>query len=73
MYIPNRLSITGAKILRYFDATKYFSVKMTQITIFFEYSQLKSADLFLFGSNVVSIKARVPTPHEQVPLSYEKK
>lgn len=41
VYIPDRLSITCAKVLRYFDATKYFSVKMTQTTIFFEFYSKK--------------------------------
>lgn len=41
VYIPDRLSITGAKVLRYFDATKYFSVKMTQTTIFLSFTAKK--------------------------------
>ena len=76
MYILHGFSITGAKILRYFDAIKYFSVKMTQqakILIIPSFLSIKGEELSAIFCNVVTIKAKVPTHHEQAPSYYEKK
>ena len=76
MYILHGFSITGAKILRYFDATKYFGVKMTRkarILIIPSYLSMKEEELFGIFCNDVTIKAKVPTRHEQAPSYYEKK
>lgn len=48
MYILHGFSISGAKIMRYFDATKYFSVKMTRqakILIIPSYLSIKGEEL----------------------------
>ena len=75
MYILNGLSITGARILRYFDATKYFGVKMTRqakTLIIPSFLSIKGEELSAIFCNVVTIKARVPTHHERSPCYDEK-
>ena len=70
MYILHGLSITGTKILRYFDAIKYYSVKMTQwkrLLITSCFLSMKGAGLFLIYCYVAAIRAKVPTHHEQAP------
>ena len=62
--------------MRYFDATKYFSVKMTQqakILIIPSFLSIKGEELSAIFCNVVTIKAKVPTHHEQAPSYDEKK
>ena len=76
MYILHGFSISGAKILRCFDAIKYFSVKMTQqakILIIPSFLSIKGEELSAIFCNVVTIKAKVPTRHEQAPCYDEKK
>ena len=62
--------------MRYFDATKYFGVKMTRqakILITPSFLSIKGEDLFAIFCNVVTIKAKVPTHQEQAPNYDEKK
>ena len=75
MYILKVLSLTGAKIPRYFDATKHFGVKMTQwekLLITSCFLSIRGAKLFLIYCYVAAIRAKVPTHHEQAP-SYDDK
>lgn len=75
MYILHVLSITAAKILRYFDANKYFSVKMKQRAKILNIPSnlsMKGEELLVIHCNVVIIKASVPTHHEQAPCYDEK-
>ena len=62
--------------MRCFDATKYFGVKMTlqaKIFIISSFLSIKGEELFGIFCNDVTIKAKVPTHHEQAPSYYEKK
>ena len=61
--------------MRCFDATKYFGVKMTpqaKILIIQSFLSIKGEELSAIFCNVVTIKAKVPTHHEQAP-NYDEK